>query len=127
MSREIKFRVWDKDFREWVIGNYVAVQLSNSNVFEIISAVNWVVQEYTGLKDKNGKEIYEGDIVKTNNKMYVYGKWEEEFEVRRDRLVIGEYGEVVDCWAISDEPLSNLAEGCMVIGNVYENGDLVKK
>ncbi len=58
MSREIKFRVWDNINKEWVVGLGLTLGSMSRDAGDIFT-----LMQYTGLKDKNGKEIYEGDIV----------------------------------------------------------------
>ena len=57
MSREIKFRIWDKKSGMWL-------KRFNANLLNIGDLSNVEIMQYTGLKDIAGDEIYEGDIVK---------------------------------------------------------------
>ena len=64
MSREIKFRVWGKTEKEYIRYPFAWLILFDSpDGLEIEENKDLVVEQYTGLTDKNGKEIYEGDIV----------------------------------------------------------------
>ena len=118
--KELKFRVWDG--KKMIDDVTPASETSILELFEYEWQETEVeaVEQYTGLKDKNGKEIYEGDIVEYTTCYYGNEK--------RHRKVV-EWSE----WDSDDfgEPhnlgYSNLSECMEVIGNVHENADLMRE
>ena len=118
--REIIFRGKREDNGEWVCGAYYK-ELSNYYILHPINAFVPVIPEtvgqYTGLKDKNGKQIYEGDIVKSNYKAgnlvvyFVHGC----FRLTYSKKLIGTGLEIF------------FNEELQIIGNIYENQELLEK
>lgn len=130
MSREIKFRAWDKAQKKMIDSSWSDVSISawmdswkwgitlHSCGGEFMDRFEDVILlQYTGLKDKNGKEIYQSDIVAINEGICLV-VWIDKFASwaidRQGWAYLHFFGEAVD-------PLR-----CEVIGNIYENPDLLK-
>ena len=132
--RELKFRAWDSNHKEFILDAQATYDnqcrekgsINHESFQEVIEDKNCIVEQYTGLKDKNGKEIYEGDIVRINGWWYAAGpagydenlcavKWDEEIT---GFAPFNDY----DC----DCGVYHNADDCEVIGNIHENQELVK-
>ena len=125
MSREIKFRVWDienkemlnvqeLDFEPTFYGGRIAIRPDQYS--DYFDPKDMILMQYTGLHDKNGKEIYEGDIVKAN--------WFDKTEV------IGEIYFSMGCFILANSSVSDnqlfIFKNLEVIGNIYENSKLLE-
>lgn len=117
--REIKFRAWDKINKKMISltdidkRDYVAIggtwEIYNSYTEKcLLNHKNGILMQFTGLKDKNGKEIFEGDIIKG-----IIG------DISVKRVV---FWEIFEGYTFFEDIDFNYLE---VIGNIYENPELL--
>lgn len=96
-------------------------------VFEV-EIGNAILMQSTGLKDKNGKEIFEGDVVKRYRCPFFKAKWEYQIETvlkEKASLLLGrKYGKNFGTIPF-DSPFAK-SELLEVIGNIYENPELLE-
>jgi len=134
--KEIKFRAWDMhDDENW---GMVYPEKNNHNVWMIAFcgdgtpffilvaderfkyprpiAREIIAMQYTGLKDKNGKEIYEGDIIRHAKNISFRVYWHRDGSWNLEEIGIK-----------STDLLWKYAEVSEIIGDIYENPELLKK
>ena len=113
MPREIKFRAFDKDKNEWFGKPFSLREAMALTWLHTSPTVNLIFMQYTGLKDKNGKGIYEGDIVRQTSLLQSRRTTIDVIEWERDGFVMLNGGRI---------GRENRLE---VIGNIYENPELL--
>ena len=134
---KIKFRAWDKDgcytknCKPGMIEDIQGSTLWSSIIYDD----DFELMQYTGLKDKNGKEIYEGDILQVlgyepgdiiGNCFVEYGCFllsEDDWQVEHKTMGFsGNWGDGCKCHCELNE-----SKILRVIGNIYENPELLKE
>ena len=148
--RDIKFRVWDNHYKymnyKVIVGTYgewekvkddenytaCSMWIKPENV-DYKCEPHWShfepyhkdikLMQYTGLKDKNGKEIYEGDIVFIKGEVEILDiKGKVEYSETFAQYIITNTGDIVN----EAEPLGDY-EDIEVMGNIYDNPELLEK
>ena len=141
---EIKFRGKSKKTSEWLIGSYIKNrgldfiapdEFANGKTWEDYNVAPDTVGMYIGKKDRNGKEIYEGDIID-----FVDAKWRKKYQERGyvndrhvQRLVViwneSGFGLTTPDEVFLERPntcgIEFISEG-FVVGNIYDNKELLK-
>jgi len=110
--REIKFRAWDIKYKRWADDS---LTFAIGRLSESAEEKGYILEQFTSLLDSNGKEIYEGDIVKNKN-----GSFGEVFYDQEHWRFGYRNG-----WAHPIEGMPNPRKS-EVIGNIHENQDLLK-
>lgn len=132
--KNIKFRVWDADSKKyWNIENWHVedeyidlIEPNNSNANPNVKRI-WkkesdvVIEQYTSLKDVNGKPIYEGDIVKSSYK-YAQPKISQIIMENGNSYITGE-----DLATGNEMLVSNHVGEIEAIGNIHESPELLEE
>lgn len=127
--RELKFRFWDKRYKKYVepyaicLDGRAIVVNKPCNDLETLDSERAIIEQYTGLKDKNGKEIYEGDIVRYGR--HLSGIIPPESLTAVVKWWSGEE-EYYPCCTSSGFSLPFSEDGYEVIGNIHENPELLE-
>ena len=123
--REIKFRGFSIYSNKWYYGSFVnpgegyyILEHVENNTYKYDKVDKDSIGQYTGLKDKDGKEIYEGDILEFSKGGIMYVEWDDDFKIfvltdPRINLKNGSIGN----WYV---------EKTKIIGNIFENKELLK-
>ncbi len=108
-----KFRVWDERNKRYFIGT--PCHNSDGEITVLRPLFDWhIIEQCTGIKDKNNKLIYEGDVVR----VFVVVKG-----IKFDKTYNVEFSEITGCFGINDSnvPLYTYRDSLEIIGNIHDD------
>lgn len=120
--RELKFRAWDTKNSCWQSLKVAALLVTGDNNSLEVHSDTLKLMQYTGLRDKNGVEIYEGDIVENLYDGTMKDRGVVEFDTIGSNDADGNF--YVYGYFFDDRLTGEF--GYEVIGNIYENPELLK-
>lgn len=132
--RTIKFRAWDIENKKFIpYHKDTYIEIVDGDLYEITSEsccggieINRLcskIMQFTGFKDLNGREIYEGDIIKYVNQLYKVEFFRGSFFLRDSSKYDGDSDLI---YGIYFPDIADLEKSCEIIGNVFENQELLK-
>ena len=126
--RTIKFRLWDIKYKYMRLMDDLDLMLNNDGIMErhsrdyigdeYYTTDQYIIEQFTGLLDQNGKEIYEGDIIKQDKYFGTIVFWNGCFSCK--------YKNTPDDWENSYVPIYGGFCEFEVIGNIHENPELLE-
>lgn len=126
--REIKFRAWDKKYNKMYSDSDILCIYQRVGTLEVLERKETIgfdeveLMQYTGLKDKNGVEIFEGDILRKE------GCWDIRVEYEKGVLWVRDLDKVRYNNKILNTPIAFFSiEEFEIIGNIHENSNLLKE
>lgn len=126
--KELKFRVWDKERETFLNNVFIGLdgklyQFSKATIFGIaityLDSENKNISKFTGLHDKNGKEIFEGDIIKIKDETYriTYNGCFSSFDMTN----IDKAKQYKDLYILNRD-----YQKSEIVGNIYQNRELLE-
>lgn len=129
MSREIKFRIWrapDEYTKvSWMESWDSLLNYSMSDIFQLDNPDD-VLEQFTGLKDRNGKDIYEGDILAWHSNIYRKQDWIGLVKYRGAGFVVQESSRSFSTPDWLETACNKDANIIEVVGNIHENPELLE-
>ena len=128
--RAIKFRAWDLEDKEMIPWNRLHLETDENGIYRWkyddggpfsgsgFGTDDFELMQYTGLKDKNGKEIYEGDIVKAQSPCIGGRDFTGVVKLNQCTLWIDNESDAIHLFSETDIRI--------VVGNIYENPELLE-
>ena len=110
MTREIKFRAWNKKGRKMIDLQKLTPLATELNGLFLPFNDDSILMQFTGLKDKNGKEIFEGDVLQNIGDR----NWIEAVEWSKVRPMFSPF-----------QRITSVDSAWKIIGNIYENPELL--